>query len=120
MPISRRKPSALRCWTFTIAAIGTIAVITTIISCVAYTGSMPDNPAYDLLIRATSLVWVAFLAALVRDEILEQLKPMSYQLNDLESEVTEYGDVREVQGHQLAIRILRPGDTNGGRLRSVE
>lgn len=121
MPNLRCKASPFRCWTFISATLGTIAIIAIIIATLAYTGAMPDHAAYDLVLRVTMLTWVAFLAAFVRDEIVETLKPMKYTLEDIETEVVDYGDAREAAGQQIAISILRPGHKSGGRhLRGVE
>jgi hypothetical protein len=71
----------------------------------AYTGDFRGGPEFWLLVLAGLTGVIAHVAAYVRDQIVDELRPLRQEVGDLPLHIVDYGDRREVAGHQLATRV---------------
>jgi hypothetical protein len=75
------------------------------VSSVAYTGDFDGTEEFWLLIFSGVVAAIAYFAAHVRDEIVDHIRPIRQEVDDLPLHIADYGDRREVAGHQLAARV---------------
>lgn len=75
------------------------------LSSLAYTGDFRAGPEFWLLVLTGVTGAMAHIAAYIRDQIVGELKPLRQEVGDLPLHIVDYGDRREVAGHQLATRV---------------
>lgn len=95
-------------------------------------------PSWIWLVAFANVVqWLGYVATTMRDDMRQEmsttlreqiqqevsklLKPIDSKIEELDADVSEYGDRREAAGTALALKIVgRRGDTNGRHLNPVD
>lgn len=120
MSDNRRPWSPMRIWTVSAASFATASLVGTLIAQQAYTGRVSGHPAMWLFGGVWALLWVAFLAAFVRDEVAVILQPLVRRIDNVEADVDEMADPHEEEEVALPpARIVRQRGL-GRRLNPVE
>lgn len=77
-----------------------------------------------LALLTNVVVWCAYLATTLRDDMKEMLRPVESQLEEIDHEVCEYGERREAKGQAagiaLGVKIVGQRPHNGRPLNVVE
>jgi len=87
------------------------------ISSMYYTGDFDGTAEFWAVFLAGLAAFISFLAALVRDQVVAEVRPLRQYMDDLPLHIMDYGDRREVSGHKLAARVT---ETQNRRLSSVD
>lgn len=102
---ARTPWSRMRFWSLTAALILWALIAVTYVSALAYEGDFRAFPEFWLTTFAALVASTGFIGALIRDQIVEAVKGNAQALEDLPLHIADYGDRREVAGHQLAARV---------------
>lgn len=118
--MSHRQPwSPMRIWTISAASLATVGLAGCLIAQQAYTGRIHGHPMLWVFGGIWALLWVAFLAAFVRDEVRVILEPLVRRIDNVEADVDELGDPHEEEEEPAPTRIIRQRGI-GRRLHPVE
>lgn len=94
--MSDRRPwSPMRIWTISAASFATAALAACLVSQQIYTGKITGHPTLWVAGFVAGLLWVAFLAAFVRDEVKCILEPLVRRIDNVEADVDEMADPHE-------------------------
>lgn len=94
--MSDRQPwSPMRIWTSSTASFATACLVACITAQQIYTGKISGSPLLWVLGFVGGLLWVAFLAAFVRDEVKCILQPLVRRIDNVEADVDEMADPHE-------------------------
>lgn len=120
MSDNRRPWSPMRIWTVSAASLVTAGLLGTLLAQQTYTGRVSGHPITWVVGGVSAVLWVAFLAAFVRDEVVAILKPLVRRIDNVEADVDELGDPHEEQDEVPAepTRVIRQRGTR--RLHPVE
>lgn len=120
--MSDRQPwSPMRIWTISTASLATAALAACLIAQQSYTGRITGNALLWFFGGLCGLLWVAFLAAFVRDEVRCILQPLVRRIDMVEADVDEMADPHE-EADEVPIqpaRVIRQRGF-GRRLNPVE
>ncbi|TDC33108.1 hypothetical protein [Micromonospora sp. KC213] len=116
--------SPMKAWSLLAMAVPAIALVVVCAASAHYTGQVHVHPAFWLLVNAFSIALIAYIGAHIRDSLADnQRRILANQeriiahvddhFSRIESEVSEYGDRREVSGQMIAARAV-----NGRRTHS--
>jgi hypothetical protein len=94
----RRSWSPMRIWTISAASFATACLAACLIAQQIYTGRITGHPTLWVVGFVAGLLWVAFLAAFVRDEVRVILEPLVRRIDNVEADVDEMSDPHEDQG----------------------
>lgn len=104
------------------ASMTLLTIFTMVVSRVVHQDVLPAD-AVDLLVALTSVLWICYLVAHCRDQVLRRLDGLIDRVDMLETAIGEYGDSRATDGRLSAMRLLaeeqKQGPNPGDRLRSV-
>lgn len=87
------------------------------IAAIAYKGDFSAGEEFWLVVFAASTATIVHIAACVRDQIVHELRQSAQALEDLPLHISDYGDRREIAGHQLVKRVA---DVQRQRLHTVD
>lgn len=100
--------SPMRKWTFAWACLTTLVIV--VAAAVSYGShqALVMSPEIAILSQTATVLWIAFVGAYVRDEIIQRrtsiLVDLHQKLDDLPQHIADYGDSREAAGHRVAAR----------------
>ncbi|NUT52368.1 MAG: hypothetical protein HOV94_34505 [Saccharothrix sp.] len=82
----------MRIWTISAASLATVGLAGCLAAQQIYTGRVSGHPVIWSLAGIWGLLWVAFLAAFVRDEVRVILEPLVRRIDNVEADVDEMAD----------------------------